>query len=242
LLVTFTASHLSRVAVGLINLSGTARGYSVSKQTEMLDTTVLTDTAKTFIPGQNTGTFSLDMLLDADPTANAQFDVLTDWTAAAAYPITFAPVGFSTGSLAVLINGLQTDLTTQAAVGSVITASATGQGTGATDVGVMLEDFTAATIDANGTARDNGAATANGLVAHLHVSAFSGLTNNIVTIEHSVDGSTSWAVLVTFATITGVTSEHVEIAAGTTVRRHLRVVDNVTGAGSCTRAVAVARR
>jgi hypothetical protein len=242
LLVTFTASHLSRVAVGLINLSGTARGYSVSKQTEMLDTTVLTDTAKTFIPGQNTGTFSLDMLLDADPTANAQFDVLTDWTAAAAYPITLAPVGFSTGSLAVLINGLQTDLTTQAAVGSVITASATGQGTGATDVGVMLEDFTAATIDANGTARDNGAATANGLVAHLHVSAFSGLTNNIVTIEHSVDGSTSWAVLVTFATITGVTSERVEIAAGTTVRRHLRVVDNVTGAGSCTRAVAVARR
>jgi hypothetical protein len=243
LLVTFTASHLSRVAVGLINLSGTARGYSVSKPTEMLDTTVLTSTAKQSIPGQNSGTFSLDMLLDADPTANAQFDVLIDWSASTSpYPITLAPVGFSTGSLAILINGLQTDLTTQAAVGAVVTASASGQGTGTTDYGVMLEDFTAVTIDGNGTARDNGAATANGLVAHLHVSAFSGLTNNVVTIEHSVDGSTSWATLVTFATYTGVTSERVEIAAGTTVRRYLRVVDNVTGAGSTTRAVAVARR
>lgn len=240
--MAFTASKDSRVAVGLINMSGYARGYSVSKPTEMLDTTVLTSTSKQFIPGQNSGNFSLDMLLDVDPTSNGQFDVLIDWTQASPYPITFCPVGFSVGSMAILINGLQTDLTTQAAVGAVVTASATGQGTGATDYGVMLEDFTAVTIDGNGTARDNGAATANGGVAHLHVSAFSGLTNNVVTIEHSVDGSTSWAVLVTFATYTGVTSERVEVAAGTTVRRHLRVVDNVTGSGSTTRAVAFARR
>jgi hypothetical protein len=76
----------------------------------------------------------------------------------------------------------------------------------------------------------------------MHVTAFSGLTNNIVTIEHSVDGATSWNTLVTFATYTGITSERVVVAAGTTVRRYLRVVDNVTGAGSTTRAVAFARR
>jgi hypothetical protein len=114
---------------------------------------------------------------------------------------------------------------------------------GAFDVGVFLEDGgTAVTVDGNGTARDNGAATADGGVAHIHVTAFSGLTNNAVTIEHSVDGSTSWATLVTFATYTAVGSERVVVAPGTTVRRYLRVVDNVTGTGSTSRAVLFARR
>ena len=100
------------------------------------------------------------------------------------------------------------------------------------------------TIDTTGTARDSTivGGTANGGVAHLHVSAFSGLTSDVITIEHSVNGSTSWATLVTFATITGVTSERVVVAPGTSVRQYLRVVDDVTGTGSITRFVAFSRR
>jgi hypothetical protein len=63
-----------------------------------------------------------------------------------------------------------------------------------------------------------------------------------VTIEHSVDGTTSWATLATFATVTGIGSERVVVAPGTAVRRHLRVVDNVTGTGSHARLVTFARR
>ena len=70
----------------------------------------------------------------------------------------------------------------------------------------------------------------------------SGLTSNVVTIEHSVDGVSSWATLVTFATVTGVTSERVAVAAGTTVRRFLRVVDTLTGTPIYTRSVSFARR
>jgi hypothetical protein len=142
----------------------------------------------------------------------------------------------------VMGDSLETTASTSAAVADKAVASVSAVGTLDFDVGVSLDDFTAITIDGNGTARDGGAATANGGVAHLHVTAFSGLTNNIVTIEHSVDGSTSWATLVTFATYTGLTSERVVVAAGTTVRRYLRVVDNVTGTGSTTRAVCFARR
>jgi hypothetical protein len=61
-----------------------------------------------------------------------------------------------------------------------------------------------------------------------------------VTIEDSADGSTNWTTIGTFATVTGLTSERLVIAG--TVRRYLRVVDNVTGTGTNTRSVALARR
>ena len=241
--MTAIASKKSRIAVGLINMSGYTRSYRISAPTEMLDTTVLTDENKTSIPGATSGGgFDIDMLLDNSTTANGQFDVLTDWTGASAYPITLAPAGFTTGLTAILINGLQTDLTTDAAHGAVVAAKATGTATGGTDFGTMVEDFTAITGTGNGTARDGGASSSNGGVAHLHVSAYATLTSDTVTIEHSVDGSTSWATLVTFTAVTGVTSERVVVAAGTTVRRYLRVVDTVVGSGSTTRAVAFARR
>ena len=237
-----TSSMDSRVAVGLLNASGYARGFAITSTMEALDVTTLVDRAKAFIVGMNDSTSTLDMLLDTVGTANLQYDALQDMKATGPYPITLGVEGFTALDPVVLINGHFTNITHSSSNADVVTASAASQSTGNTDLGVALEDFTAVTIDGNGTARDGAVATANGGVAHLHVTAFSGLTNNIVTIEHSVDGSTSWATLVTFATYTGVTSERVEVAAGTTVRRYLRVVDNVTGTGSTTRAVFFARR
>lgn len=237
-----TSSTQSRVAVGLLNATGYARGYTVTSTMEALDVTTLADTAKAFIVGMNESQASLDMLLDTVGTADLQYDALQDMKATGPYPVTLGVEGFTTGDPVVLLNAHFGDITHSSSNADVVTASASAQSTGNTDVGVCLEDFTAVTIDTTGTARDLTAASSAGGVAHLHVSAFSGLTNNIVTIEHSVDGSTSWATLVTFATYTGVTSERVEVAAGTTIRRYLRVVDNVTGTGSTTRAVFFARR
>ena len=238
----FVSAQASRVAVGLLNASGYTRGYNLTAATAALDTTVLSDTAKTFIIGQDESSGSLDMLFDTVGTTNLQYSALTAQKATGPYPLTLCPDGFTTGQVAVMVNAHLGNFTGVAPVADVVTCSAAFQSTGNFDVGTVLENFAAITVDGNGTARDNGAATANGGVAHLHVTAFSGLTNNIVTIEHSVDGSTSWATLVTFATYTALTSERVEVAAGTTVRRYLRVVDNVTGTGSTTRFVSFARR
>jgi hypothetical protein len=240
--MTFVSAQASRVAVGLLNASGYTRGYSLDASTAALDTSVLTDRAKTFIIGQDESSGSLDMLFDTLGTAGLQYAALTAQKATGPYPLTLCPDGFATGSVAVMVNAHLGNFTGVAPVADVVTCTAAFQSTGNFDVGVVVEDFTAVTADGNGAARDGVAATSNGGVAHLHVSAFSGLTNNIVTIEHSVDGVTSWATLVTFATYTGTTSERVEVAAGSSVRRYLRVVDNVTGTGSTTRAVFFARR
>jgi hypothetical protein len=239
--MAFLPSYNSRVLLGALNLSCQARDVSLSHEIDTHDVTTLCDTSRVYIPGKSQASFSASGPLDTLGAAGNPFAIFAAWTAAE-WPITYAPRGLTTGYEALMVSGVNTSFAPKSGVGDPTDYSVSAIANGF-DYGVMLEDgLTAITIDGNGTARDNAAATSNGGVAHLHVSAFSGLTNNIVTIEHSVDGSTSWSTLVTFATYTGVTSERVEVAAGTTVRRYLRVVDNVTGTGSTTRSVAFARR
>lgn len=238
----FQTAQASRVAVGLLNASGYTKGYSLTAQTAALDTTVLTDTSKTFIIGQDESSGSLDMLFDTVGTTALQYDALKSQKATGPYPLTLCPDGFGVGQVAVMVNAHLGNFTGSVAVADLVTCSAAFQDTGNFDVGLVVENFTAITTDTTGTARDQTAGTSNGGVAHLHVTAFSGLTNNACRIEHSVDGATNWATLCSFTTYTGVTSERVEVAAGTTVRRYLRVVDDVTGTGSTTRFVSFARR
>jgi hypothetical protein len=96
-------------------------------------------------------------------------------------------------------------------------------------------------VDTNGTSVDNGAATANGGAINIHVTAFSGLTSDSIIIEHSTNDSV-WNTLATSTLVTGLTSERIVVAAGTTVNRYLRVRDDVTGSGSITAQVGFARR
>ena len=203
---------------------------------------MLTDTAKTFIVGQDESSGSLDMLFDTVGTAALQFDAFKSQKATGPYPLTLCPDGFGVGQIAVMVNAHLGNFTGASSVSDLVTCSAAFQSTGNFDVGLVVENFTAITADTTGTARDQAAGTTNGGVAHIHVTAFSGLTSNACSIEHSVDGSTSWATLASFTTYTGLTSQRVEVAAGTTVRRYLRVVDDVTGSGTTTRFVSFARR
>tara|TARA_R110000868_G_scaffold82598_1_gene233163 strand:- start:85 stop:807 length:723 start_codon:yes stop_codon:yes gene_type:complete len=240
--MAFVSSMDSRVAVGLLNATGYARGFSITSTMEALDVTTLADRAKAFIVGLNTSTATLDMLLDTTGTTNAQYQAFNAMKATGPYPITLGVEGFTTGDPVILINGHLTELGQSSTNADVVTATANHQGTGGTDLGVAVEDFTAIVATGNGTARDLTASSARGGVAHLHVTGFATLTSDTITIEHSVDGSTSWATLVTFTAVTALTSQRVEVADGTTVRRYLRVVDTFSGSGSCTRAVFFARR
>lgn len=238
--MAFVNAQQSRVAVGLLNASGHARGFTVDSTMEALDVTTLADVAKAFIVGMNESSASLDMLFDTVGTANLQYDALTDQKATGPYPLTLGPEGFDAGDPVVLLNAHLTNFSGASDNAALVTCSAAAQSTGNTDVGVSLENFAAVTTTTTGTARDLTAASSAGGVAHLHVTSFSGLTSNTVTIEHSVDGSTSWSTLATFTAATGQTSQRVEVSG--TVRRYLRVVDTVVGTGSCVRAVFFARR
>lgn len=241
--MAFKAGNAGRAYFGALHLSGYVRDYNAAFSATAVDVTTLADTAKAFIIGQNESTSSLSMVFDVDAAANTQWSLLTAGkSSSSATPLTMLPLGAAAGDVAVMVGAWETSLTASAPLAGSVDIAMSLVTESDTDFGVVIDPATAVTADGNGTARDGGAATANGGVAHIHVTAFSGLTNDVVTIEHSVDGSTSWATLATFSTITGLTSERVVVAAGTTVRRYLRVVDNVTGTGSITRLVSFARR
>lgn len=241
--MAFQPSYNSRLLYGPLALTGYARDVQAPWSAVMLEVTTFADKSKVMIPGQDTSTFTCSMLLDPDGSASGQWTQLAALKGTGAYPFTLALSGLTFGSECWMVNALESSFTPSATAAGTVDLAIGAQTDGSTDMGVVLEDgATAITADGNGTARDGTAASSNGGVAHIHVTAFSGLTNNIVTIEHSVDGSTSWATLATFSTYTGLTSERVVVAAGTTVRRYLRVVDNVTGTGSTNRVVTFARR
>lgn len=240
--MAFVAGMNSRLIIGPLAWSVYMRGATTNDQTAMLDVTVCDGlNSRSFIPGQSMSTMSFDCLLDMSGAAGSQF-INSDTWASTPQPVTVAPNLLTAGQPVILASALEASATVSSTHDTAVALAVSTQTDGPVDYGTSLEDFTAITADGNGTARDGTAATSNGGIGQIHVSAFSGLTDDVVTIEHSVDGSTSWATLVTFTTITGTTSERVVVSAGTTVRRYLRVVDNVTGTGSITRQVSFARR
>lgn len=244
--MAFLAGPTSRVLIGSLRASVYARSVGVQSTTATHNVTTLEQVGvsgrpQTFIVGQDTSTFSCDGPLDIDAVDTSMFDRLKNWKQSN-LPITYGPYGFTAGTRVWLVNGVQTMLSATAPIASTVDWSCAAQTDGMTDFnGVVLADLAAVTADASSTAIDNAASTANGGVAHLHVTAYSGLTSNDIIVEHSADNSI-WATLGTFTSVTGVGSERLVIAAGTTVNRYLRISDDVTGTGSCTRFVAFARR
>jgi len=237
--MAFVSAQKSRVLVGSLDLSGYSRSFSMDSTTEALDVTVISSTSKAYIAGQTSGSFQADLILDTDTTAGGLHAVVTTWKGTPA-AITYAPSGAAALSEAFLLNGLQTSVSPSSALTGTADASVSAVTDGPADAGYVIDPSTAITADTNGTSRDLTAQTTNGAVAHLHVTAFSGLTSNDITIEDSSTGSSGWATIGTFTQVTGLTSQRLTIAG--TVKQYVRVVDNVTGTGSCTRTVAFARR
>lgn len=239
--MTFVNAQKSRLLIGSLAYSAYARTAETQCPSDMLDVTVLEDTAFKYIPGQSDSTFNLDVIFDTDTTAGGLASSVGSWKAGAAQPLSFGPNGWTALSEVQMMYALQSGFTVSSSKSTTVDGHVSAQGTAVFSMGYSLEDLAAITQDTTGTARDLTASSTSGGIAHLHVTAFSGLTSDVITIEHSVDGSTSWATLVTFATVTGTTSERVVVASGTTIRRYLRVVDDVTGTGSITRQVSFSR-
>jgi hypothetical protein len=238
--MSFVSAQKARVLIGDFNFTPVTAQAGSEWPTDMLDVTTLNDTAKAFIPGLDTSTFTLSGWLDVDATADAHFDQMNDFKAAAAEPLTYAPGGLSLGTGLQMAGVLESQFGTGSQVADKVTFALGCQTSGPTEFGVSLHDLTAETIDGDGTGVDlTTASTTSGAVAHLHVTAFSGLTSAVVTIADSANNST-FATIGTFATATGLTSERLVITG--TIRRYVRYSLDVTGTGSVTFAVSFARR
>lgn len=126
-------------------------------------------------------------------------------------------------------------------LGRLTKANVTYGVSGAVEEGVLLQAHAALTANTTGTSVDNTAASTNGAAGYLEYSAFSGFTGVAVKFQHSTDNS-SWSDI-TGGAFTSVTSAPgaQRIAMTGTINRYTRMVVTVTGSGSITVAVALAR-
>lgn len=240
--MSFVSAQKSRLLLGDFSLSAYTKTVDGAVEVEMNDVTVLTSTAKEFQPGRDSATFSASGLLDVDGTANGQYDQLGDWKAAtsAAEPITYGREGFALGAEVWMVGAFEASLKLGATVSGLATFDLSAEPTGPPDpIGRSLHDLVAVSADEDGSSYDGTAATANGGVGHLHVTAYSGLTSAAVKVQHSTNNSV-WSDLITFGSVTAITSERAAVTG--TVNRYLRYSIDVTGTGSITLAVAFARR
>lgn len=231
--MAFAPGYKARILLGDFSLSAKLNQVSLPTTVDMLDvTTFADDGVKRFIPGLSGSTASMSGFADADGVAE-----VAAWTTAT--PLTYAPFGLSRGSAVELVSTLRAQFQLGSPVAGVNGFSLSATTDGHTDLGVSLHDLTAVTGDENGTSHDGTAATTNGGVAQLHVSAFSGFSGVVVTIEDSANDA-DFATIATFTTVAGTTSERVAIAG--TIRRYTRYVVDVTGSGSVTFQASIARR
>lgn len=228
-----TAGYKTRVLLGDVSLSPKLTDISLPHAVDMLEVTTFGDNGvKRFIPGLATSTVSMSGFLD-----DAVITDQASWTSLDL--LTYAPFGLTVGSRVELVDTYRTTFETGTQVAGVASFDVSAQVDGYTDFGVSLSDLTAYTSNTNGTTHDGTAATTTGGVAHLHVTAYSGLTNAVITVEDSANAST-WATIGTFSTVTAVTAQRLEIAG--TIRRYTRIVVTVTGTGSVTLQASIARR
>jgi hypothetical protein len=241
--MAFKPGYESRVLLGPLHLTTQASSVSASLTVESLDTSVIVDKAKTSIPGQDSSVFAASGPLDVDSGVGDAdpFDVFTDFKFAG-MPITYAPEGLTALDPAWMVGSVETSFESRATPGSVVGWSLNARTNGITDMGFVLEDLSDITTSDDGDSRDLTASSGNGGVAHLHVTAYATLTSDDILVEQSANGSSGWTTIATFAQVDSVGSERVEIAAGTSVDRYLRVTHTVAGSGSLTYSASFARR
>ena len=217
---------------------------SASTSIDTAETSAFGTSAKTYVVGHRDGTVSLGGMFEG--TASTGTDEFFDDALgnATKTQVIIAPEGHSNGAGAIMLKADDTSYEVSSAISDIVQVSAEFQSTDAVEHGKILSSGSAVTATGNGTAVDNGASTANGGAGYLSVPVNTRNGNITVKIQHSADNST-FADLVTFTVVTSTTktSERVEVAAGTTVNRYLRVNYTVAGStGSATPVVAFTRR
>jgi len=229
-------------------VSSEISGWTMAHQRAVSEVTTVGQTAgsagASFVPGLMSGSLGLRGPQQLDSTTGLQVELQAAIGVDNNLLVTCLPEGVAVGKPAFFAVVDPTDYAIDAAVADAVGMTFTAMPDESVEMGYTVHALAAETADGNGTAVDRGTVSTpstRGLVAAIHVTAYSGLTSAAIKIQHSTDNSV-WADLVAFTSVTALTQERVKVATGTTVNRYLRVVTDVTGTGSVTFLVAAAPR
>jgi len=199
---------------------------NMEAELDEVETTTLCSTIKDYIPGLAEVTIEMEGFFDTNTASPATtLEALLEARFGQVFPVTFAPEGGGqVGDAQYMLNGFLQDYKLENTVDEAASLELTFRCTSAMARGRVLHtDAAAVTATGNDAGSvNNGAATTNGGVAVLQVSAVSGTSPTlVVTIQHSVNG-TVWTDLASFPSQNAVNGEYLVIPAGTTVNQYLR--------------------
>lgn len=239
--MAFIHGKSATVLFGAYNLSTYLNELGLTKTIETGETTTFSADSKTYVVGLQDGTASLSGLFDGD--ADAIDAVMQAAIASDNRDVTtLSPAAEAVGVVGYLVDAHTGTYEISSPVADVVSVTADLQSEAGIERGVLLTDASAISSTSSGTSYDSGASSANGAVAHLHVTANDRDDDIDVKVQHSSD-NVSWVDLGTFTTVssTSTTSERITITG--TVNRYLRADFTVAGStGSATIHVSIARR
>lgn len=238
---TFRHGKKTAVLLNGTDMSPFLNEATQTQEIETAETTAFSDNDKTYITGLGDGTISTSGMFDS--TAGASDAVLSGLIGQEDNTFTVMPEGSTAGSRSIIANGQLTSYEVSSPVGDVVAISAEVQADGGLFSGVALNGVEVVSASAGVTASvDNGAATSNGALANLHVTANTRDGAGTFKVQHSSDGL-SWADLVTFTSVSASTTGGESITSTGTVNRYLRGSYSLAGSsGSVTYHISAARR
>lgn len=223
------------------SLACALKEFTPEVMVDVLDSTTLCQTSRTYVQGAKAGLLSSSGVWDYDNTNNDKIHNVfsSAFNAGTDNIITASLETLAVGGKAVLFNAVETKHSIQTPLNQLIMVSADFTANAIQDFGIWLFSNSVASTTTNGTGQDNSAASSNGGVLHVHYQA-SSATGGTVILQHSTDNST-FADLATITLSGSYDADYAVIAAGTTVNRYVRARVTATG-GTATFQVAFARR
>lgn len=242
--MAFLPGYGIRVFANELAVSTTVSGVTASHSRQASEVTTVIDMGARFVPGLKSGTIALRGPSDSAGASGLNAELNAALGVDNSLLITALLDGDAIGKPAMFCLGDMTDWAIDANVSDAIGFTMGATPDEGVDMGWVLHPLTAETVDGNSTSVDRGTVgtpSTGGLAAALHVTAYTGLTSALLKVQHSVDNSV-WSDLVSFSSVTAITSQRVSVPNGTTVNRYLRAVTDVTGTGSITFLMTVAPR
>jgi len=228
---TFSFGTSARAWLDGMQAACSMNTINMEAELDEVETTTLCSTIKDYIPGLAEVTVEMEGFFDTNTASPATtLEALLESHFGQVFPLTFAPEGGGqVGDPQYMLNGFLQDYQIEATVDEAVSMELTFRCSSAMARGRVLHTDTApVTATGNGGlvigtgVVDNGAATTNGGVGVLQVSAVSGTTPTLdVVLQHSTDNIT-YTDLLTFPTQNSVNGVYLELAAGTTVNRYMR--------------------
>lgn len=217
----------ARVYVNGYDLSGYFNQFGISGKADAVETTTFGAIAKSYIAGQKDATVSAEGIFDGATGAVDQ--VLSQALGSNSSIWTYWPQGeTAVGDDGYGCDAIETTYEVTSPVDGVVAVSAEAQSKTGPERVDSLHPLATRTATGNGSSHDNGAATSNGGVAYLHVTAASGTSPSLtVNVQHSTDNAT-WVDLITFTAVTA-GNQAQRVAVSGTVNRYVRATWTISG-------------